>query len=41
MIDAYDNGQGMDIETLTKLQSSLMEEASFTELDAAINKASD
>lgn len=32
MIDVYDNGQGMDIETLTKLQSSLMEEASFTEL---------
>ena len=32
MIDVHDNGQGMDIETLTKLQSSLMEEASFTEL---------
>ena len=32
MIDVYDNGQGMAIETLTKLQSSLMEEASFTEL---------
>ena len=32
MIDVHDNGQGMDAETLTKLQSSLSEEASFTEL---------
>lgn len=32
LIDVHDNGQGMDIETLTKLQSSLSEEASFTEL---------
>ena len=32
IIDVHDNGQGMDIETLTKLQNSLSEEASFTEL---------
>ena len=33
MIDVHDNGQGMAIETLNKLQSSLSEEASFTELE--------
>jgi len=32
IIDVHDNGQGMDVETLIKLQSSLREEASFTEL---------
>ena len=32
VIDVHDNGQGMDVETLIKLQSSLREEASFTEL---------
>ena len=32
LIDVYDNGQGMDEETLSRLRSSLNEEASFTEL---------
>lgn len=32
IIDVHDNGQGMDSETLIKLQNSLCEEASFTEL---------
>lgn len=31
-LDVRDNGQGMDNETLTELQNSLSEEASFTEL---------
>ncbi len=31
LIDVYDNGQGMSQETLTELQKSLNEEASFTE----------
>lgn len=32
LIDVHDNGQGMDQETLDRLQASLSEEASFTEL---------
>ena len=32
IIDVHDNGQGMDSETLIKLQNSLCEEASFTEI---------
>lgn len=32
LLDVHDNGQGMDEETLSALQKSLSEEASFTEL---------